>query len=69
VYRKVMSDKEREEMAAEQGKVSMFFCVEKWLENLPELDEKKFNFPAKFEQAILAMIKQEGETEEKKEKV
>ena len=54
-----MSDKEREEMEAEQKKVSIFTCVERWLESLPELDERNFNFPSKFEQAILAMLKQE----------
>ncbi|XP_065910508.1 tryptophan 2,3-dioxygenase-like [Dysidea avara] len=56
-YKKVMSDKEREEMEVEQKKVSLFTCIEKWLESWPELDEKNFNFPAKFEQAILASIK------------
>jgi len=67
-----MSNREREEMAAEQKKVSMFTCVERWLESFPELDEKNFNFPAKFEQAILAMIKKEkdkAKTEEDKQRV
>jgi len=67
-----MSNREREEMAAEQKKDSMFTCVERWLESLPELDEKNFNFPAKFEQAILAKVKKEmdkAKTEEDKQRV
>ena len=63
-----MSDKEREEMEVEQKKVSLFTCIEKWLESWPELDEKNFNFPAKFEQAILASIKPD-EDKQKVEKV
>jgi len=52
-----LTDKEREEVLAEKKKESLFTCVEKWLESFPELDEKNFNFSAKYEQAVLAMVK------------
>ena len=43
-------------MLAEKKKESLFVCVEKWLNGFPELDENDFNFPAKYEQAVLAMV-------------
>jgi len=55
--RKKLTDKEREEVLAEKNKESLFACVQKWLESFPELNEKNFNFPAKYEQAVLAMVK------------
>lgn len=47
-----MSQEELEEMKAEEKKESLFACVQRWLENLPDLAE----FPGKFERAIKEMI-------------
>ena len=65
-----MSQEELEEMKVEEKKESLFACVQRWLENLPDLAE----FPGKFERAIKEMIerrqssiKKEGNKDYEKE--
>ena len=50
--RQVMNKEELEEMKEEEKKDSLFACVQRWLESLPDLAE----FPGKFERAIKEMI-------------
>ena len=65
-----MSKEELEEMKEEEKKDSLFVCVQRWLESLPELAE----FPGKFERAIKEMmekrrnnIKRDGNKDYEKE--
>ena len=51
-HRQVMSKEELEEMKDEERKDSLFACVQRWLENLPDLAE----FPRKYERAIKEMV-------------
>jgi len=55
--REVMSKEEREEMKEEEKKESLFACVQRWLENLPDLAD----FPGKYERAVKEMIKKKQE--------
>ena len=47
-----MSAEELEEMKEEEKKDTLFACVQRWLEGLPDLAE----FPGKFERAIKEML-------------
>lgn len=59
--RKVMSEEEKEEMKEEEKKDSLFVCVQRWLENLPDLAE----FPGKYEKAIKEMLEKKRNNIEK----
>ena len=48
-----MSKEELKEMKEEEEKDSLFVCIQRWLENLPDLAD----FPTKYEKAINEMMK------------
>ena len=67
-----MSTEERDEMKKEEKKESLFACVQRWLESLPDLAE----FPGKFKRAIEEMIekkksniKKDGNKEDYEKKI
>ena len=67
-----MSTEELEEMKEEEKKDTLFSCVQRWLESLPDLAK----FPGKFERAVKEMIekkrnsiKKDGTKEEYEKKI
>ena len=59
-----MSAEELEEMKEEEKKDTLFACVQRWLEGLPDLAE----FPGKFERAIKEMLEKKRSSTKKDEK-
>ena len=59
-----MSAEELEEMKEEEKKDTLFACVQRWLESLPDLAE----FPGKFERAIKEMLEKKRNSIKKDEK-
>ena len=60
-YEKVFSDKPQEEerIKASEREPSLSYCVQRWLERTPGLEEHGFNFPAKFKAAVENIFDQE----------
>ena len=59
-----MSAEELEEMEEEKKKDTLFACIQRWLESLPDLAE----FPGKFERAIKEMLEKKRSSINKDEK-
>ena len=58
---KVFNDKPLQEeavMASEQEH-SLSFCIQRWLERTPGLQEEGFNFPHKFKTAVETIFERE----------
>ena len=49
---------------ASETEPSLLDCVQSWLERTPGLDEKGFNFPAKFKQVVENIFESELEETE-----
>ena len=65
-----MTEEEKKRMNEEQKKDTLFACVQRWLESLPELEK----FSEKYEKAIKNMIEEkrsrpENNNQEKKEEI
>lgn len=61
-YVRVFSDKpdEWEQIIASEKEPSLSYCVQRWLERTPGLEEDGFNFPAKFKEAVKTIFDQEN---------
>lgn len=62
-YKKVFSERPTEEelIKASEEEPSLSYCVQRWLERTPGLQEEGFNFPQKFKEAVEAIFSAEWE--------
>jgi len=60
-YTKVFTEKpqEQELIKASEAEHSLSYCVQRWLERTPGLQEEGFNFPQKFKEAVEAIFDKE----------
>ena len=58
---KVFTEKPQEEelIKASEAEHSLSYCVQRWLERTPGLQEEGFNFPQKFKEAVEAIFDKE----------
>ena len=50
---------EEELIKASEAEHSLSYCVQRWLERTPGLQEEGFNFPQKFKEAVEAIFDKE----------
>ena len=60
-YIKVFTDKPAEEdsIKASEAEPSLSYCVQRWLERTPGLQEEGFNFPQKFKETFEGIYEKE----------